>query len=65
MLGEKIGGTSGKTTSQRVLPNLGGGPKMETSFQANGSILGTDVRRRAPIGPSSVRTGHSTAKGRE
>jgi len=44
MLGEKIGGTSGKITSQRVLPNLGGGPKMETSFQANGSILGTDVK---------------------
>ena len=44
MLGEKIGGTSGKITSQRVLPNLGGSPKMETSFQANGSILGTNVR---------------------
>jgi len=44
MLGEKIGETSGKITSQRVLPNLGGGPKMETSFQANGSILGTNVK---------------------
>ena len=44
MLGEKIGGTAGKITSQRVLPNLGGGPKMETSFQASGSILGTDVK---------------------
>ena len=44
MLGEKIGGTSGKITSQRVLPNLGGGPKMETSFQADGSILGTNVK---------------------
>jgi hypothetical protein len=44
MLGDKIGGTSGKITSQRVLPNLGGGPKMETSFQANGSILGTNVK---------------------
>jgi hypothetical protein len=44
MLGEKIGGTSGKITSQRVLPNLGGDPKMETSFQAHGAILGTDVR---------------------
>jgi len=43
MLGEKIGGTSGKITARRVLPNLGGGPKMETSFQASGSILGTDV----------------------
>ena len=44
MLGEKIGGTAGKITSQRILPNLGGDPKMETSFQANGSILGTDVK---------------------
>ena len=44
MLGEKIGGTSGKITSQRVLSNLGGDPKMETSFQATGSILGTDVK---------------------
>jgi hypothetical protein len=44
MLGEKIGGTSGKISSQRILPNLGGGPKMETSFQANGSLLGTNVR---------------------
>ena len=44
MLGEKIGGTSGKITARRVLPNLGGGPKMETSFQASGSILGADVK---------------------
>ena len=44
MLGEKIGGTAGKITSQRVLPNLGGDPKMEASFQANGSLLGTNVR---------------------
>ena len=43
MLGEKIGEISGKITMQRVLPNLGGYPKMETSFQAAGSILGADV----------------------
>jgi hypothetical protein len=43
MLGEKIGGASGKVTSQRVLPNPGRGPKMETSFQSNGTVLGTDV----------------------
>jgi hypothetical protein len=41
MLGEKIGVESGKVTSQRVLPNPGGGPKMETSFQAAGTLLGT------------------------
>src|SRR5207249_11591377 len=44
MLGEKIGEMSGKINSQRVLSNVGGGPKMETSFQANGSLLGTNVR---------------------
>jgi hypothetical protein len=43
MLGDKIGEMSGKINSQRVLPNPGGGPKMETSFQAIGSILGTNV----------------------
>jgi len=42
MLGEKLGGESGKVTSQRVLPNPGGGPKMETSFQATGTILGVN-----------------------
>ena len=40
MLGDKIGEESGKVTSQRVLPNPGGAPKMETSFQVTGSILG-------------------------
>jgi hypothetical protein len=44
MLGEKIGEISGKVTMQRVLANLGGAPKMETSFQANGSLLGTDLK---------------------
>jgi hypothetical protein len=44
MLGEKIGEGSGKVTSQRVLSNLGGGPKMESSFQATGSLLGVNFR---------------------
>jgi hypothetical protein len=43
MLGDKIGGAAGKVTSQRVLPNPSGGPKMETSFQSNGTLLGTDI----------------------
>ena len=43
MLGEKIGGAEGKVTSQRVLPNPGGGPKMETSFQSKGTLLGTNI----------------------
>jgi hypothetical protein len=40
MLGEKIGEETGKVTIQRALASAGGGPKMETTFQANGSILG-------------------------
>ena len=28
---------------QRVLPNLAGDPKMETTFQATGSVLGTNI----------------------
>jgi len=44
MLGEKIGEIPGKITMQRVLPNLGGYPKMETSFQASGSLLSTNVK---------------------
>lgn len=42
MLGDKIGQSSGKVTSRRVLPNPGGGPKMETSFEAAGKLLGVD-----------------------
>jgi hypothetical protein len=42
MQGEKICEESGKVTSQRVLPNPGGGAKMETSFQAQGTLLGVN-----------------------
>ena len=42
MQGEKIGEGSGKVTSQRVLPNPGGGPKMETTFQSKGTLLGVE-----------------------
>ena len=42
MQGDKIAETSGKVTSQRVLPNPGGGPKMESSFTATGKLLGVD-----------------------
>ena len=40
MLGERIGEETGKVTSQRVLPSANGAPRMETSFQAAGSIYG-------------------------
>lgn len=55
MLGEKLGAESGKVTSQRVLPNPNGGPKMETSFQATGTILGvteTDTGTYSAVGRS-------------
>lgn len=42
MLGEKIGENTGKVTAQRVIPNPGGGPKIETSFQASGRLLGVE-----------------------
>lgn len=44
MQGEKVGEGTGKVTTRRVLPNPGGPPKMETSFEANGRLLGTDER---------------------
>lgn len=40
MLSDKIGESTGSVTGQRVLPNRGGGPKMETSFRARGKLLG-------------------------
>ena len=42
MLGDKIGAETGKVTSQRVLPNAGGGPKMETSLKSTGTLLGVN-----------------------
>ena len=44
MLGEKIGEMSGKIGSQRVLSIEGGVPKMETSFQQSGTLLGTNAK---------------------
>src|SRR5437870_12983854 len=43
MLGERIGDDIGKVTSQRVLPNPSGAPRMETTFQASGTILGVSA----------------------
>lgn len=42
MQGEKIGEFVGKVTSRRVLANPGGGPKMETSFEVSGRLLGVE-----------------------
>jgi hypothetical protein len=43
MQGDKICEYSGKVTSRRVLPNPGGGPKMETSQQLSGKLMGVDA----------------------
>ena len=43
MLGEKLGELAGTVTGQRVLPQDGPGPKMETTFQTTGTILGVEV----------------------
>jgi hypothetical protein len=65
MQGEKIAEESGKVTSQRVLPNPDGGPKMETSFQASSTLLGAKATNRAPTGRLFGLVGPCTAKGRE
>jgi hypothetical protein len=43
MLGEKLGELHGKVTGQRVLSSDGGAPKVETSFELSGTILGTEA----------------------
>ncbi len=43
MLGEKFGDETGKVVGQRVLPSEHGAPKVETSFQQMGKILGVDM----------------------
>jgi hypothetical protein len=47
MLGEKLGGETGKVTMRRVVANPGGMPKMEVSFEAKGTILGVAVQDMA------------------
>ncbi len=43
MLGEQIGEETGQITGMRVLPDEGAGPKVEVSYQASGTLLGTHV----------------------
>lgn len=43
MLGEKLGGITGSITFQRVIRDDGGELKLETSFQATGTLLGVEV----------------------
>lgn len=43
MLGEMIGETRGKVTGNRVMPSEGHAPKVETSFQESGKLLGVEI----------------------
>ena len=43
MLGEQIGEEAGQVTGMRVLPDEGHGPRVEVSFQQNGTLLGVQV----------------------
>lgn len=42
MIGEKIGEFQGKVTGRKVLPNKGSSPKVETSFEISGLMLGIE-----------------------
>jgi len=44
MLGERIAVMQGKRTNQRVLPLEDGLPKVETSFEVSGTLLGLPAR---------------------
>lgn len=41
--GEEMGESTGRVASRRVLSNPGGGPKMETSFEASGRMPGVEA----------------------
>src|SRR5262245_41565210 len=43
MLGDKLGEFRGKVTGQRILPAEGSSPKVETSFEVSGTILGIEA----------------------
>jgi hypothetical protein len=43
MLGENLGSDIGQITNQRVLPFEGGAPRIEATFEANGTILGVQI----------------------
>ena len=49
MLGEMIGEETGKIYGTRVLPYEGGAPKVESSMQATGRLLGVEVTNIATI----------------
>ncbi|MGQ0734627.1 MAG: hypothetical protein ACT4QD_13350 [Acidobacteriota bacterium] len=44
MLGDKLADSKGRVTGRRVLPNPGGGPKMETSFEGGAKLAGVEAK---------------------
>ena len=44
MLGDKLGRGTGKVTGRRILDNDAGAPKVETSFEGSGKLLGVDTK---------------------
>lgn len=63
MLGEKIGQGTGKMLSRRVLPSTGSGPRMETSFQSNTSLLGVDALETGTYTAGMRQDGHLYGEG--
>jgi hypothetical protein len=51
MQGDKLGEFTGKVTTRRVLPSTNGGPKMETSHELGGKLLGVNIREIATYSP--------------
>lgn len=43
MLGDKVGEDRGRVAGRRVLPSDGQGPKVETSFESTGALLGINM----------------------
>jgi hypothetical protein len=44
MLGEKVGDETGRVVLRRVLPSDGGPPRVETTFEGTGKLLGVDIQ---------------------
>src|SRR5690349_8789616 len=61
MLGEQIGVFEGKITAQRVLPS-DAGPKLETTAEASGKILGVAARVIATYWTVMLRMVRSTER---
>ena len=62
MLGEQIGEERGKITGRRVLSSDGSGPKVEVSFEASGTVLGTEATDLGTYSSVVQPNGASTGK---